>query len=418
MPTLSGLSLRAAGLAVAVALALPAWAMPGGTVVAPTYEALVARLADLPAAVEADARVQAADALVDQARALPNPTLAMERENVYGSGSYTGSDSAETTVSINQPLELWGQRRARVAVARARASTAGLARDLQQWVDHGRLARAYAQAEAAQRRHALAAEALALAEQDAAAMAALVRAGREPELRRLQARSEVEAAIAARDEAAAAEQGALARLAATALLDGPIVALGSSLLDRPVAPWTTTDPDPPAVRIAQAELEVARRQIVVEQRRALPAIDASLGHRRFAASADSATTLGLSISVPLFDRNGGGIRAAQAQARAAEASLQARQREADAERAVARAQLASSGSRVRAADSSVATAAEAYRLARIGLEAGRIAPLELRGSREALIAARNTVVEARLSRALAEIDLALLEGRAPFGEAR
>ena len=60
-------------------------------------------------------------------------------------------------------------------------------------------------------------------------------------------------------------------------------------------------------------------------------------------------------------------------------------------------------------------AEEAYRLSRIGFEAGRISQLELRSSRAALIAARNAAVDARLARVRAEIDLARLQGRAPFG---
>ena len=63
----------------------------------------------------------------------------------------------------------------------------------------------------------------------------------------------------------------------------------------------------------------------------------------------------------------------------------------------------------------MSSAEEAYRLSRIGAEAGRISQLELRSSRTALIAARNAALDARLARVRAEIDLARLDGRAPFG---
>mgnify|MGYP002653611556 CR=1 FL=1 len=71
---------------------------------------------------------------------------------------------------------------------------------------------------------------------------------------------------------------------------------------------------------------------------------------------------------------------------------------------------------VAAADAGVTSSEEAYRLSRVGFDAGRISQLELRSSRAALIAARNAAVDARQARVMAEIDLALLEGRAPFGE--
>jgi cobalt-zinc-cadmium efflux system outer membrane protein len=74
--------------------------------------------------------------------------------------------------------------------------------------------------------------------------------------------------------------------------------------------------------------------------------------------------------------------------------------------------------RAQAADSGVAAAGEAYRLARIGFDAGRISLLELRSTRAALNASRAAAVDARIARVLAEIDLAGLEGRVPFREAQ
>ena len=62
----------------------------------------------------------------------------------------------------------------------------------------------------------------------------------------------------------------------------------------------------------------------------------------------------------------------------------------------------------------MAAGEEAYRLSRIGFDAGRISQLELRTSRAVLITARNAAVDARLARVRAEIDLARLDGRAPF----
>ena len=109
------------------------------------------------------------------------------------------------------------------------------------------------------------------------------------------------------------------------------------------------------------------------------------------------------------------IRAAYAEERAAEARLIAQQQEARAGRFAAVAALAASGSRTRAADNGVAAAEEAYRLSRIGFEAGRLSQLELRSTRTGLVQARDVAIAARLTRARAEAELARLEGRAPFG---
>lgn len=415
MSMLLGRPLVAVWLAVAaLTIAPPSLAADPAASSAPTYEDLIARLDALPTTREADALSEAAAARAQQARALPNPTIAYDQENVYGTGQYSGTGNAETSLTINQPLELFGQRSARIQAARSEASTADLRREQTRWQAAGRLALAYAQAEAAVRRHELAIETLSLTERDARGVAAMVEQGREPTLRSIQAQAEVAAAAAALDEAKALRDGAFARLSAIAMLEQPLQELGGSLLDR--VPGNRPDAARPlAVQVAEAELDTAARRVAVERSRALPDVSASVGMRRFRETGDEAFTVGVELTVPLFDRNRGGIRAARAEQRAAEARLDAQRLDARAERLAAEAALAASNSRTRAADSGVAAAEEAYRLARIGFDAGRISQLELRSTRAALIAAHNTTIDARVARVIAEADLARLEGRAPFG---
>lgn len=416
MLLLSSRPLLVAGLAVAsLACALPSMAMQPEATAAPTYESLIARLDQMPATIEGEALFDAANARVLQAKALPNPTLTLDGENAYGTGPYSGYGNADTTLSVNQPLELWGKRSARVEVARSQARSAGLRGEQRRWLTAARLAKTYSSAEATARRYDLAAEALSLIEQDAKAIDALVEKGREAKLRSIQARSEVEAARASLDEAGALRDAALARLAALAMLDEPVKSVGSSLLDRSPSMPQPASSEPLSVQVAQADVETADKQIIAAKRQALPDLNFSLGKRRFAGSGDTAMTFGVNVSIPLFDRNRGGVSAAYAEQRAAEARLLEQQQEAQAERLSAQAALQASNSRTRAADSGVEAAEEAYRLARLGFDAGRISQLELRSSRAALIAARNATVDARVSRVLAEIELAVLEGRAAFG---
>ena len=416
MSILPGRSLSATGLTVAILLAL----VPIGHVAAqtaPSYESLLSRLNQMPATVQGVALAEAAEARVQQARALPNPTVSIEAENAYGTGPYKGFSNADSIVTLSQPLEIWGQRGARVRAARAEAGAAGLRGDLMRSDAAGRLAATYAEAEAALRRYELASEALALIEQDAKAVAAMVSEGREPNLRGVQARSEVANAKASLDEAEAYRDAALARLAGVSLVDSPLTDIGESLLDRVPSHPVAIEVAPLAVRIAQAEAEASGRLIDVERKRALPQLSASVAQTRFRQAGDQAYNVGISLSIPLFDRNRGAIQAAYAEQRAAEAVLEAQRRDSEAARLGAVASLKASNSRVRAADESVQAADEAYRLG-IGFEAGRISQLELRSTRSTLIAARGSAVDARLSRVAAEIDLARLEGRAPFVEAK
>jgi cobalt-zinc-cadmium efflux system outer membrane protein len=397
-------------VALATAIVGPAWADP-----APAFEILLQKISASPTTVEADALHDAAEARLRQARVRPNPTLALEVENAFGSGPFEGFGNAETTLGVTQNLELWGRRGARVDVARAEAGTAALRRDLAVVDAAGRLALAYAEAEAAERRFDLAQEALSITLADARAALTLVEEGREPMVRALQGESEAATARATLDEAMAERDAAFARLTAVAMLPTPATSIETSLIDQVPSASRIGGDTTPIVRVAEAERDAAERRIAVERLQSQPDVSASLGVRRYEAEDATALTLGLSLPLPLFDRNRGNIDAAQAEFRAADARLMGARQETQADRNAAAARLKASTSRVTATDAGVTAAQEAYRLSRIGFDAGRISQLELRSSRAALIFSRNAAVDARLARVRAEIDLARLQGRAPFG---
>lgn len=409
----SRLAIGCAVVAMATVAIGPAWADP-----VPSYEELLARIGLTPGALEADALVDAAEARVRQAGVRPNPELSLEAENAFGSGPFSGYGNAETTLSVSQDLELWGRRSARVGVAQAEGRTSLLRRDLATLDAAGRLALAYAEAEAAERRLQLAQEALDLTIADARALMILVEEGREPLFRGIQAQSQAAAARAALDEAQAERDAAFARLTAVAMLPNPVTSIGASLLDREPPAAIPTSSTSPEVRVAEAERAAAESRIEVERVRARPNVRVSVGVRRYEAEDATALTFGVSMPLPLFDRNRGNYDAAQAEFRAADARVMAATQTAQADLAGAEARLRSANSRVWATDGGVTAAEEAYRLSRIGFEAGRISQLELSSSRAALIAARNAAVDARLARVRAEVDLARLQGRFPFGSSQ
>lgn len=383
-----------------------------------SYEALIARLDRLPITREADALYDAAVGRAVQAGARLNPAVAFDAENAFGTGAFTAYRRAVTTVSISQPVELWGQRGARIDAARATVDVVGLRRDQTRLLAAGRLAQAYAQAEAAARQYDLAQEALTLAAADATAARALIAEGREPALRGVQADSDVQAARAIVAAAHATRTAAFAWLTAVARLDETPGSIPPSLLDRTPRRAPSSLEVPLSVRLAEAEYRIAERLVAVEQLRARPALSATLGVQRLDETEDVALAFGVSVALPLFDRNRGAIAAAGADQRAAEARRASARDEAIAHRRAAEANIDASAIQTQAADSAVAAADDAYRLARIGFEAGRISQLELRATRVVLVGARNAAVDARLARVSAEIELARLEGRVPFGERR
>ena len=394
-------------VALAVMSAGAAWAEPS-----PSYADLLGRLENTPASNEANATVEAAEARLRQAYARPNPTLNVQAENFAGSGPYSNFSKTDLGVSVSQNLELWGRRPARINAARGDAEVANRSRRLAILDAAGRLALVYAEAEAAERRAKLAEERLSLSLADARAALALVEQGREPLLRGIQAESEAASARAALDEAKAEMESAFARLTAVAMLTQPVTTVTDTLLDAR-ATSDSSQTNAPTVDLAEAQMSAAERRIAIERVRTAPDLTATVGVTRFNDN-QTAVTVGVSMPLPLFDRNKGNIDAAQAEFRAAEARVMQARQDAEADRAAAVARLAASTSRVSAADAGVASAQEAYRLSRLGAEAGRISQLELRVSRSALITASNAAVDARLARVRAEIDLARLEGRAPF----
>ncbi|MGH7028147.1 TolC family protein, partial [Brevundimonas sp.] len=302
--------LAVAGCALA---AIAAWDVgPVRADPAPSYEILLERIGrNAPARVEADALLEAAEARVRQAAVRPNPELALRADGVMGGKPYAGWGEAEISLDLTQNLELGGRRGARVDVARAEAGISALRRD-QAGIDTvARLALTYAEAEAAERRFVLAEDALTLALADARAALLLVEEGREPLLRGIQAETEAAMARAAVEDARAERDVAFARLTAEAMLPTSATSVEAGVLDR-TSPATPDAAASLAVRVAEAEAEAAERRIRRERAEARPNVSASVGVTRYQAEDATALTVGLSMPLPLFDRNRGSIDAARA----------------------------------------------------------------------------------------------------------
>ena len=382
---------------------------------APAFPDLLAAAAQAPLRAESQAQVAAAQGRLDQAGAWRNPELSLEVENFAGEGPMEGLDSAETTLSFSQTLELGGKRGARIDGARMDLALAR-ARDAQARTDYAAaLAVAYAEAEAAHLRAAQARELFEAAQSDARAAELLVEAGKEARLRGLQAQADAQAAQAGLDQALAARDAAFGRLSAQAGSGEVFDSLTSSLLSAEVTAIDAEPADTPAVLAALADRDSAAAKVRVEQLQARPDLTVSAGVRRFAGDDATAMVAGASLPLPLFDRNRGNTATARAELTAAEARLAQARLDAAADLAAARSQARSAGAQASAAAAGEAAAAEAYRLTRIGYEAGRLPLLELTAARRALAAARLQTLEARLARVRALAEAARLAGKIPFG---
>jgi cobalt-zinc-cadmium efflux system outer membrane protein len=393
----------------AVALADPAPAFP---LLLREAQATAPRLA------EGAAEVRVARGLAEQAAARPNPTLGFEAENLAVHDT-TGVAARQDTLSVSQALELGGKRTARMAAGRAEVGAAQAGLEQRQADFAADLAIAYAAAEAGARKAALLREDLGRAQEDVRAAEALVKAGKEADVRAGQARANAAAAQADVEAAQADAAEALSRLSSLAGAPAPFTGIAVSLRDTAQAqplPAAALPADAPVLVAARAAREAAARQTDVERSRAAPDLTVSVGARRYEGIGGTGVVAGLSLPLPLFDRNRGNVAAASGRLAAADARLRAAQYDAGADWRAASAQARAGQARLKAALEAETVAADSYRLTRIGYDAGRTPLIELLGVRRALLDAQTRVLNARFARIRAEATLAKLAGRIPFGE--
>lgn len=259
--------------------------------------------------------VRAADARRIQAGLFPNPELSIEIENV--GGTLPGWKESETTASLGQLLELGGKRRARIRLAESERTLAGWDYETARLDVLTAVSRRFVELLGAQRRLELASLTLEIADRIRSAVTERVRAGAVSAVEQSKAEVEWLAARMERERAEREVLAARARLAAEWGESTASFARATGELDANVAV-------PPLSRLAalaganpdlarwDAELEARERGVDLERARAVPDLLVEGGYRRIEESSDDTFVFGVRMPLPLFDRNQGGIRAAEA----------------------------------------------------------------------------------------------------------
>ncbi|HEX5133147.1 MAG TPA: TolC family protein [Candidatus Krumholzibacteria bacterium] len=265
-------------------------------------------------------RTDAARAAVAQANARPNPGLALEAENV--GGSYHAFERSELSIYITQELELGGRRGARRAAAAhsqrlvefdARADTLGL---------YAETRRRYTAAVHAEMRCRIAREAVAIVDELVAAADAGVTAGATPVSDRAlatAARASARLAVERADSERRGARQALASLWGESTFDAPVAAALDGPSEVPSAQWVFDHvDDSPAVVRARIGAESLRADTGVERSLRVPPLSVTVGARRIEADDAGTFIVGLAMPLPLWDRRGEAVHAADARARAAD----------------------------------------------------------------------------------------------------
>jgi cobalt-zinc-cadmium efflux system outer membrane protein len=249
--------------------------------------------------------LEALDATITQAQVRPNPEFSALIED-------TRLATRTTTLQLNQPIELGGKRSARIEAAERGRDTASLELDAKRAEIRAAVTAAFFDVLVAQERLRLAQASVELAQRATGAATRRVTAGKvspveETKARVAEAGVRVELALAASEVTTARR-----RLAATWANPAPRFERAEGDLEAlpplpALADLNARLAASPAV--LRARIEIERRQALseIERRRGIPDVTVSLGVKRDEQLGFNQAILGVSLPIPIFDRNQGNL---------------------------------------------------------------------------------------------------------------
>ena len=247
-----------------------------------------------------------------QAGLIPNPVVSWDAED-------TRRDSRTTTIKLSQTLELGGKRGARVDVATRAQDAAALTLEQRRNGLRADVIDSYYAALRAQERLDLAQRSLALAERGLIVANGRVSAGKSSPVEATRAQVQLSEIRLELNRAQIGLTDAYRRLAAsTGSVTPDFQAVASQRESTPVLP-------PAALLLARleqtAELRLAELQVLqneasvgLEKAQRIPDLDVSIGSQYDASVRERVNVVGVSMPIPLFNRNQGNVLAASRRA--------------------------------------------------------------------------------------------------------
>jgi len=274
--------------------------------------ALQSAFANNPDLAAAQWEIDIAQGVRQQAGLMPNPVASWDAED-------TRRNSRTTSIKLSQTLELGGKRGARIDVATRGQDAAALTLEQRRNLLRAEVIDSYYGALRAQERLDLAQRSLALAERGLVVAKGRVTAGKTSPVEATRAQVQLSEIRLDLNRAQVGLSDAYRRLAAST---------GSAVPDfQAVATNPQSTPPLPAAaqllaRLEQAvELRLAELQILqgeanvgLEKAQRIPDLDVSIGSQYDAGARERVNLVGVSMPIPLFNRNQGNVLAASRRA--------------------------------------------------------------------------------------------------------
>ncbi|ROM46371.1 TolC family protein [Pseudomonas canadensis] len=328
-----------------------------------------------------------------QAGLIPNPVASWDVED-------TRRDSRTTSIKISQALELGGKRGARIDVASRAQDAAALTLEQRRNTLRAEVIDNYYGALRAQERLDLAQRSMAVAERGLVVANGRVTAGKASPVEATRAQVQVSEIRLELDRAQIGLTDAYRRLAASTGSAAPnFQAVATQNLSAPTVPSATQL----LARLEQtAELRLAELSILqneasvgLEKAQRIPDLDVSIGSQYDASVRERVNLVGVSMPIPLFNRNQGNVLAATRRADQARDLRNATELRLRTETRQALDLWQSANIEVRAFNQQILPAAQsAVDNATRGFEMGKFGFLDVLDAQRTLIAARTQYLTA------------------------
>ena len=358
-----------------------------------------------PEVAAATRQWEATEGQVLQGRARPNPELAYSLEDAR-------SRTRMQSWQLNLPVELGGKRAARTKAAEKSREQAQAQLNELKAALRANVATAYFDVLTAQERLVLAKDSVALAKSSTDTVAKRVAAGKVSPVEESKARV-AEAGIRVELAQAASEQrNALSRLfALLGKIEAPFTVLEGKAENLPPVPkladLQSLISSSPAVVLARIEVDRRKALTDLEQSKRVPDITVSAGIQRSNETQRNILLFGVSVPLPVFDRNQGNLLEALKLEDKARDELQGATVRLHSEVAQAQERLSTIAAEVQSLRQDVLPGAKsAYDAATIGFENGKFNFLEVLDAQRTYFTAKSQYLKAlgEAHRAAADVD--------------